>query len=377
MNRIFSLARARSSMIFVARNSLRRWSKVTVLANLVRKVASSMAVSPPPTTTMSFPRKKNPSQVAQVDTPCPSRCFSDSMPSMRADAPAATIRVSVSYVSFPAVILNGRLLRSAAVTAPARNSVPKRWACLRAFSTSSGPRMPSGKPGKFSTRVVRASWPPGSYPSKTMGLRSARAAYIAAVSPAHPLPIMITFSTDLYLANWMSIELVAMQEPICDCIILRRRGVSSCRSLFASRATCVASVITLPHNDADSSVRNQDHMATAINPFRLLSELIMMLLGALLILLAISGRFGLPRPVLLVGLGAFLIYWGVRAAIKPEPGLRPYESRTRAASLGLVGLSVLAIPMLPLRLTPVMLGTAGAILLLRGPLSAIFSLRRN
>lgn len=118
-------------------------------------------------------------------------------------------------------------------------------------------------------------------------------------------------------------------------------------------------------------------MATAINPFRLLSELIMMLLGALLILLAISGRFGLPRPALLVALGAFLIYWGVRAAIKPEPGLRSYESRTRAASLGLVGLSVLAIPMLPFRLAPVMLGTAGAILLLRGLLSAIFSLRRN
>jgi len=112
------------------------------------------------------------------------------------------------------------------------------------------------------------------------------------------------------------------------------------------------------------------------NPFRLLSELIVMLLGALLVLLAISGRVGLPRPALIVALGAFLVYWGVRAAIKPEPGLQVRESRTRAASLTLVGLSLLAIPMLPLRFAPVMLGIAGAVLVLRGLLSAIFSLRR-
>jgi hypothetical protein len=118
-------------------------------------------------------------------------------------------------------------------------------------------------------------------------------------------------------------------------------------------------------------------MAAAINPFRLLSELVVMLLGALLILLAASGRFGLPRPALLVALGACFVYWGVRAAAKPEQGLRLYESRIRAASLALVGLSVLAIPMLPLRLASVMLGAAGAVLVLRGLLSAIFSLRPN
>jgi len=117
-------------------------------------------------------------------------------------------------------------------------------------------------------------------------------------------------------------------------------------------------------------------MAGSINPFRLLSELIVFLLGALLILLAISGRVGLPaRPAALITLGAFFVYWGVRAGIKPEPGVRPYESRTRAASLALVGLSILAIPMLPLRFTPTMLGTAGGILVLRGLLGAIFSLR--
>ena len=43
----------------------------TLLANLVRNVASSMAVSPPPTTMSCLSLKKKPSQVAQAETPCP------------------------------------------------------------------------------------------------------------------------------------------------------------------------------------------------------------------------------------------------------------------------------------------------------------------
>ncbi len=119
-------------------------------------------------------------------------------------------------------------------------------------------------------------------------------------------------------------------------------------------------------------------MASAINPFRLLSEFIVFLLGALLIMLAFSGRVGLPtRPAALIALGAFFVYWGVRAGIKPEPGLRPYESRTRAISLALVGFSILAMLMVPLRLAPLMLGVAGVILVFRGLLGAVFSLRRS
>jgi len=59
----------------------------------------------------------------------------------------------------------------------------------------SGPMMPSGKPGKFSTSVVMVSWPPGCSPSKTSGRRLARAVYRAAVSPAGPDPMMITSCT--------------------------------------------------------------------------------------------------------------------------------------------------------------------------------------
>ena len=47
-------ARARLTMICEARNSSRRWTRCTFVANCVRKSASSKAESPPPTTTTSF-----------------------------------------------------------------------------------------------------------------------------------------------------------------------------------------------------------------------------------------------------------------------------------------------------------------------------------
>ena len=56
----------------------------------MRKVASSTAVSPPPTTATSTLRKKKPSQVAQAETPRPWYCFSEGMPSHLAEAPVAT-----------------------------------------------------------------------------------------------------------------------------------------------------------------------------------------------------------------------------------------------------------------------------------------------
>ncbi len=70
---------------------------VTFVAYLVRKVASSTAVSPPPTTASSTPRKKKPSQVAQALTPFPRYACSLGMPSHLADAPVATITASAVW----------------------------------------------------------------------------------------------------------------------------------------------------------------------------------------------------------------------------------------------------------------------------------------
>ena len=62
---MFSVSRARSNMIWEARNSSRRWTIFTFLANLARKMASSIAESPPPTMIVSLSLKKAASQVAQ------------------------------------------------------------------------------------------------------------------------------------------------------------------------------------------------------------------------------------------------------------------------------------------------------------------------
>jgi hypothetical protein len=49
-------------------------------------------------------------------------------------------------------------------------SVPKRSDCCRMRAMRSGPEMPSGNAGKFSTSVVVVSWPPaGRTPSRVLG----------------------------------------------------------------------------------------------------------------------------------------------------------------------------------------------------------------
>ena len=58
-------------MIFEARNSLRRLTIVSWLANLEMKIESSIAESPPPITITFWPLKKAPSQTPQVETPLP------------------------------------------------------------------------------------------------------------------------------------------------------------------------------------------------------------------------------------------------------------------------------------------------------------------
>ena len=96
-------------MIFDARSVSRRWTTVTCEANRVRKIASSIAESPPPTTAIGLPRKKKPSQVAQVDTPWPISARSDGRPSSRADAPVAMISVAGRELPSDGRTANGRV----------------------------------------------------------------------------------------------------------------------------------------------------------------------------------------------------------------------------------------------------------------------------
>src|SRR6204780_408396 len=119
-------------------------------------------------------------------------------------------------------------------------------------------------------------------------------------------------------------------------------------------------------------------MASAINPFRLLSEFIVLLLGALLILLAFSGRVGLPtRPAALIAVGIVFLYWGARAWTRRGPAALHWSSKIRAGSLALVGTLILGVPVLPVRCIPLLLGLAGAVLVLRGTLGAILFARNE
>ena len=126
LNDIFRLDIALSTMIFDARNSSRRWTTTTSDANFVRKVASSIAESPPPTTKTFLSLKKKPSQVAQADTPCPISLVSDSSPNKRADAPVEIIIASAKYSSLLTHTMYGLLERSTLSTVLYRHSAPKR-----------------------------------------------------------------------------------------------------------------------------------------------------------------------------------------------------------------------------------------------------------
>jgi hypothetical protein len=112
---------------------------------------------------------------------------------------------------------------------------------------------------------------------------------------------------------------------------------------------------------------------TATNPFRLLSEFILLCLGALLLVIAVSGRVAMRvSPAGLILVGILFLYMAARALTKPEEGVTRAQSYIRAASLGIVGILLLNIAMFHTRYTMTLLAIAGAVLILRGLLTAIF-----
>jgi hypothetical protein len=120
------------------------------------------------------------------------------------------------------------------------------------------------------------------------------------------------------------------------------------------------------------------YMPTPSNFFRILSEFIVLLLGALLILLAATGRIGLPaRPAGVVALGVIFIFWGVRAATRPEAKAARLATMIRAGSLALVGIFILAVPFVPARHASQLFVLAGGVLILRGALAAAISVARR
>ena len=174
---IFGSAKARSCIALEARRVSRRWTIVTDLAKRERKVASSIAVSPPPITAMSWSLKKNPSQVAHQETPRPESASSLGRPSLRCCEPVVTMtafaRCTVPAVSVTVLISP---VRSTETMSSGTSSAPKRsaWAAHVVHEVRAHDAV--RKPGKFSTSVVFISAPPAvTAPSKTSGFSDARA----------------------------------------------------------------------------------------------------------------------------------------------------------------------------------------------------------
>jgi hypothetical protein len=117
-------------------------------------------------------------------------------------------------------------------------------------------------------------------------------------------------------------------------------------------------------------------MRKPANLFRLVNEFIVLLLGALLILIAVRGTVGLPsRPLLMMMVGVIFVFWAVRAWSQPAPNEPRALAAVRAGSLAIVGVLLIAIPLLSLSRTSLILEIAGAVLVLRGIIGGLLSLR--
>jgi hypothetical protein len=124
-------------------------------------------------------------------------------------------------------------------------------------------------------------------------------------------------------------------------------------------------------------------MVKPANLFRMMTEMIFVLLGFFLIWFGLNNRLIFnfnPRSPGWLGLGAVLVYWGARAWMKTARAARTSErtvARIGGASLVLVGFIMLGMAFVGFRWVGTVLATAGAILVLRGLAGAVFSLRMD
>jgi hypothetical protein len=122
-------------------------------------------------------------------------------------------------------------------------------------------------------------------------------------------------------------------------------------------------------------------MPSPANLFRMMTEMIFVLLGGLLVWVGLNGRFMFdPRKPAWLGLGAMLVYWGIRAWRNTKRAARTAERtavRVGGVSLAIVGLMMLGLVFVEFRWVGTVLAVAGGILILRGLVSAVLSLRVN
>jgi hypothetical protein len=119
-------------------------------------------------------------------------------------------------------------------------------------------------------------------------------------------------------------------------------------------------------------------MLSPANLFRMMTEMIFVLLGGILAWVGLSSRFIFdPRKPAWLGLAAVLVYWGARSWMKTQRAARTGERtvvRVGGASLAIVGVMMLGVAFLQFRRVGMVLAMAGGILVLRGLVSAALSL---
>jgi hypothetical protein len=125
-------------------------------------------------------------------------------------------------------------------------------------------------------------------------------------------------------------------------------------------------------------------MLSPANLFRMMTEFIFILLGGFLVWLGLSGRLDPgnfnPRGPAWLGLGAVLIYWGARTWAKTARAARTSDrtvAQVGGASLILVGLMMFSLLLVEFRRVGIIFAAVGTILVLRGILAAVLSLRTD
>jgi hypothetical protein len=115
-------------------------------------------------------------------------------------------------------------------------------------------------------------------------------------------------------------------------------------------------------------------MVNPANLFRMMTEMIFVLLGGVLVWVGLNRAFLFdPRKPAWLLLGAVLMFWGARTWVKTIRAARSSDRtavRIGAASLVLVGLMMLGLNFVPFRLAGFALAATGGVLVLRGLLSA-------
>jgi hypothetical protein len=117
-------------------------------------------------------------------------------------------------------------------------------------------------------------------------------------------------------------------------------------------------------------------MLTPQHMLRIVIEMIFVGLGALAVWLGLTGQILFDRrraPWLILSVA--LIVWGLRALYKPESGSPRLEYWTRGLSLTLLGVVMLAISRVPFLWVGRLFALAGLLLILRGLIASVLTLR--